>query len=101
MSSGELGDSVGVLTGSVHGYDASLGAGCQVEVVITCAGTYDNLQLGSGCDHFLGHLVGADDKGVSIGYSCVELLYIGIFLESCKLVAAFLDDLADLVNGYL
>ena len=46
-------------------------------------------------------VVGADDEGVSIGYSCVELLYIGIFLESCKLVAAFLDDLADLVNGYL
>ena len=49
----------------------------------------------------LGHLVGADDEGVSVCHCCVKLLYISIFLESCKLMAAFLDDLADLVNGYL
>ena len=70
-------------------------AGGKVEVVEAGACAHDNLELGSGGDHFGGDLVRTDDQRVGVGDGLDQVGLVGVFLEQGELVARFLDNLAD------
>ena len=89
------------MAGGVHGHDAFGGASLEVEVVVTGAGTDDDLQVVGVVDDFLRHLVAAHDKSVSIGNGLVEVIDIGIFFQKSQFIAVLLNDFADAVNGNL
>lgn len=94
----ELGDGVGVLSGSVLGDDA-MGGGCgEVDVIVSGTGAYDDLEV-AGCVEHLGvDLVGADDERVGIGDGGEKVGAGGVFLKEGELVAGVFDDLADAVD---
>ena len=95
----QLGNSIAVLAGGVHGDDAASGAGGEVEVVEAGASADDNLEVLGVVNHFLGDLVGADDEGIGIGNGSVELVDRGIFFEESQGVAVLLNNFADAVDG--
>ena len=61
---------VGVLTWGVHGHYFVSRSGFEVDVVIPCAGTDDNLQLLGSVKHLCIDFIGTDDQCVSI-FHCV------------------------------
>ena len=89
------------MTRGVHGHDAFGGASLEVKVVVTGAGTDDDLQVVGVVDDFLRHLVGTDDEGIGVGNGLVEVIDIGIFLQKSQFIAVLLNDFADAVNGDL
>ena len=97
----QLGNGVAVLAGGVHGHNATLGAGLEVEVVVTGTGTDDDFQVFGVVDDLSGDFVGADDKSFGILNSCVEVVHVGVFLEKSQFVAILLNHFADAVNSNL
>ncbi len=96
---GELGDSVGVLPGSVH-HDHFMGCGSgQIHIVVAGSGTHNDLQILGGVKHFLGDFVGTDDEGVHISDSRDELRSVSIFLNRREFVSRCGDNLLDPGDG--
>ena len=92
---GKLGDSVGVLSRSVHNDHVVRGRRGEVNVVITGSGTDNDLQLFRCVKHFGCYFVGADDESVHVSDGCDELRSVGVFLKSGELVPCRCDNLLD------
>ena len=69
----------------------------KVDVVITCAGANNHLQLGCGVKHFLVHLVAANNQTSAVSDG-VDHVLTGTFLNEYQLVAGALNHLADALN---
>ena len=96
---GKLGDSVGVLSRSVHDDHVVRGRRGEVNVVITGSGTDNDLQLFRGVKHFGCDFVGTDDKSVHVSDGCDELRSVSVLLKSGELVPCSGDDFLDPGDG--
>ena len=96
---GKLGDSVGVLSRSVHNDHVVRGRRGEVNVVVTGTGTDNDLQLFRCVKHFGCDFVGADDESVHISDGCDELRSVSVLLKSGELVPCSGDDFLDPGDG--
>ena len=68
------------------------------DIVVTGAGTDDDLEILRRVDHLGGDLVAADDERVGIGHGGQQFGLAGIFFEQGEFVAGPLDDFADTLD---
>ena len=85
----KFGNGIGVLSGSVLGYNMMGRGGFKVDVVIAGTGPNDDFQLFGCAQHFFIHLVRTDNQRVGILHSIQELCFFRVFFKqghfvSCK-----------------
>ena len=86
----QLGNGVGVLTRSILGYYVVSSSSSQVDIIITCTGANDNLEV-LGCVEHLGiSLVRTDNHRVYILHCIEKLSLLCIFFEQHQFVACSL-----------
>ena len=71
--------------------------GCcfQVDIVVACTGTDDDLEIGGSVENLGGYFVGTDDESVDIPYGSDEVCLLRVFLESGEFVAGCFNDFPD------
>ena len=100
QSDGKFGHRVGILSGSIHHHHAFFFRIYAVDVVVPCAGAYDDLQLGGMVEHLAVDDVAADDHGLGIGTRLQELRLRGIFFKKGHIVTCLVKHLRDFGQGF-
>ena len=73
---------------------------CQVYVVISGTGAYNDFQLFGSVEHFGIHHVAADDDGVYVLYGLQQFGLFAVFLQQHQLVACCFYFLTDAVYSH-
>ena len=90
---------VAILPRCVHGYDL-VGCSChEIDIVVACTGSDNDLKLLRRVKHFGIDDVGSNDECIGVCYGFEQLLFGCIFFEECELVARLLHHFAYAVHG--
>ena len=76
------------------------GSGLQVDVIISCSGPDNNLQIFGGVKHLGIDFVGANYQSSHIGHCIEKLLLVGIFLKKNQLMTFSIENLTYALDSY-
>ena len=93
----QFGNSIGVLSRSIHHTNIVSGSGSQVYIIISCTGTNYNLQLFSSIQHLCINNITTDNDRISIFHCIQQLCLICIFLQQSKLISGCFNFFTDTV----
>ena len=93
----QFGNSIGVLSRSIHHANIVSGSGSQVYIIVSGTSTNYNLQFFSSIQHLCINNITTDNDSISIFHCIQQLCFIGIFLQQSKLISGCFDFFTDTV----